>query len=40
MKEIQSTKQFFAFLISFIAAGSAWLVMAYRVIERIVKRWK
>ena len=38
--EIRSGKEFFAFLISFLAAGAAWLVVAYRIIERIVKRWK
>lgn len=36
--EIKSTKQFVAFLASFMAAGAAWLWASWKVIERMVKR--
>lgn len=36
--EIRSGKQFFAFIVGFMAAGSAWLWASWKVIERIVKR--
>jgi hypothetical protein len=36
--EIKSTRQFWAFIVGFMAAGSAWLWASWKVIERIVKR--
>lgn len=38
MFEIRSAKQFFAFIVGFMAAGIAWLAMAYKIIERVVRR--
>lgn len=38
--EIKSAKGFWAFIVGFMAAGIAWLALSYRIIERIVKRWR
>jgi hypothetical protein len=38
--EIKSAKGFVGFLLTFMAAGAAWLALSYRIIERIVKRWR
>ena len=38
--EIRSGKDFLKFIVGFMAAGSAWLALSYRIIERIVKRWR
>lgn len=35
--EIKSTKQFVAFLASFMAAGAAWLWASAKVIDKIVR---
>ena len=35
--ELRSGKQFFAFLLSFIAAGAAWLWASAKVINRIMR---
>lgn len=36
--EIKSTKQFIAFIVGFMAAGSAWLWASWKVIDKIVRK--
>jgi hypothetical protein len=36
--EIKSTRQFWAVILAFLAAGASWLLIAWRGIEKIIKR--